>query len=267
MWRCSVIDDGSPDGTGEIATRLRGRPVACPGDAPYPGARPRRSSTYGGFRVAVATDAHVVCQMDADLSHDPTFLPAMFAAIDAGAELVIGSRYLEGGRVENWPVHRMMLSGFANRYIRAVTGLRVRGCTSGFRCWRRPRLPGCGSTPLARKVTPFSPKSFFRPPQPAPPSPRCRLFSWSVDRVPRSSRRRCCSSRSKRPGGSPGVTGGFTPCRPCRERAEWYPFWRRSQAHTMKAGSPIAASMATSKAEGLSVFFRRTTIAAPLPVW
>jgi dolichol-phosphate mannosyltransferase len=135
-----VIDDGSPDGTGEIADTLA---RAHPGRVQVmhrTGARGLGRSYLDGFRVAVATDADVVCQMDADLSHDPKFLPSMFAAIDAGAELVIGSRYREGGSVENWPVHRKMLSGFANRYIRAVTGLRVQDCTSGFRCWRRTAL-------------------------------------------------------------------------------------------------------------------------------
>jgi dolichol-phosphate mannosyltransferase len=64
----------------------------------------------------------------------------MFDEIDRGADLVIGSRYREGGGVKNWPVRRVMLSAFANRYIRVVTGLRVHDCTAGFRCWRRGLL-------------------------------------------------------------------------------------------------------------------------------
>jgi dolichol-phosphate mannosyltransferase len=64
----------------------------------------------------------------------------MFSAIAAGADLVIGSRYQSGGGVENWPLHRRLLSAFANRYVRLVTGLRVGDCTSGFRCWRRSAL-------------------------------------------------------------------------------------------------------------------------------
>jgi dolichol-phosphate mannosyltransferase len=78
--------------------------------------------------------------MDADLSHAPRFLPALFASATGGAGLTIGSRYMPGGRVENWPVRRVMLSAVANTYIRTVTGLRVRDCTSGFRCWRREAL-------------------------------------------------------------------------------------------------------------------------------
>jgi dolichol-phosphate mannosyltransferase len=135
-----VIDDGSPDGTGAVADQLA---TAHPGRVRVmhrQGQRGLGRSYLDGFRTAVASDADLVCQMDADLSHDPAFLPAMFDAIDRGAELVIGSRYLPGGRVENWPLHRMMLSGFANTYIRTATGLRVRDCTAGFRCWRRTAL-------------------------------------------------------------------------------------------------------------------------------
>ena len=86
------------------------------------------------------TDVDLVCQMDADLSHDPEYLPALTAAA-ADADVVIGSRYLNGVSVVNWPLHRIFLSTFANRYIRAVTQLSASDCTSGFRCWRREALP------------------------------------------------------------------------------------------------------------------------------
>jgi dolichol-phosphate mannosyltransferase len=138
--RVLVIDDGSPDGTGQLADDLA---------ATYPGrltvmhrtgARGLGRSYLDGFRAAVASDADLVCQMDADLSHDPHFLPSLFASAASGAGLTIGSRYMAGGRVENWPVHRKILSAFANIYIRTITGLRVRDCTSGYRCWRREAL-------------------------------------------------------------------------------------------------------------------------------
>jgi dolichol-phosphate mannosyltransferase len=138
--RVMVIDDGSPDGTGAIADQLA---AAHPGRVSVmhrTGARGLGRSYLDGFRAAVNSDADVVCQMDADLSHDPRFLPALMASAASGVGLTIGSRYLAGGRVENWPVHRLMLSAFANAYIRAATGLRVRDCTSGFRCWRREAL-------------------------------------------------------------------------------------------------------------------------------
>jgi dolichol-phosphate mannosyltransferase len=81
--------------------------------------------------------------MDADLSHDPKYVPEMTAAA-AGADVVIGSRYLRGVSVVNWPLRRLILSAFANWYVRTITGMQVRDCTAGFRCWRREaiaRLP------------------------------------------------------------------------------------------------------------------------------
>jgi dolichol-phosphate mannosyltransferase len=84
--------------------------------------------------------------MDADLSHDPRQLPALIAAADEG-DVVIGSRYVPGGRIVNWPLRRRLLSRFANGYVRTVTRLVVRDCTSGYRCWRRDAL---ASLPLDR---------------------------------------------------------------------------------------------------------------------
>ena len=77
--------------------------------------------------------------MDADLSHAPADVPRLLDAAEQ-ADFVIGSRYIQGGRIENWPLHRRLLSAFANRYIRAITGMTIRDCTSGFRCWRREAL-------------------------------------------------------------------------------------------------------------------------------
>ncbi|MGC4085709.1 MAG: glycosyltransferase [Vicinamibacterales bacterium] len=81
----------------------------------------------------------MICQMDADLSHDPEQLPALLAAA-ANADLVIGARYVPGGRIVNWPLKRHILSRFANVYIRAVTRVSAHDCTSGYRCWRRTAL-------------------------------------------------------------------------------------------------------------------------------
>jgi dolichol-phosphate mannosyltransferase len=77
--------------------------------------------------------------MDADLSHDPSHLPALVAAT-SGADLALGSRYVAHGAIVNWPLRRLLLSRFANLYIRLVTRLEVRDCTTGYRCWRRPAL-------------------------------------------------------------------------------------------------------------------------------
>jgi dolichol-phosphate mannosyltransferase len=94
-------------------------------------------------------DVDLVCQMDADLSHDPAYLPSL-AAATADHDLVIGSRYLNGVSVVNWPLHRIFLSAFANRYIRTVTSLKAHDCTSGYRCWRREAL---ARMPLDRMVS------------------------------------------------------------------------------------------------------------------
>jgi dolichol-phosphate mannosyltransferase len=92
-----------------------------------------------GLKHAVASGAGLIFQMDADLSHNPEYLPALAQA--AGTfDLVIGSRYLMGVSVVNWPLHRIFLSAFANRYVRAITGISAADCTSGFRCWRREAL-------------------------------------------------------------------------------------------------------------------------------
>lgn len=138
--RMLVLDDGSPDGTGQVADELA---RAHPGRVAVmhrTGTRGLGRSYLDGFRAAVAGDTEFVCQMDADLSHDPRFLPDLVAKVRDGAGLVIGSRYVPGGRVENWPLRRKMLSAIANRYIRGTTGLWVRDCTSGYRCWRREAL-------------------------------------------------------------------------------------------------------------------------------
>lgn len=134
-----VIDDGSPDGTGQVADELA---VANPGRVAVmhrTGKRGLGRSYVDGMKAAIAMDVDVVCQMDADLSHDPKYLPDLFAAA-ARADVVLGSRYLRGVSVVNWPLRRLVLSMFANAYVRTVTGMNVRDCTAGFRCWRREAL-------------------------------------------------------------------------------------------------------------------------------
>ena len=142
-----IIDDGSPDGTGTVADGLAERAGGRIGVMHRRGARGLGRSYCDGFRAALERGDDYVCQMDADLSHDPRFLPALIDSASRGAGLTIGSRYTPGGRVENWPLRRKMLSAVANVYIRSATGLGVRDCTSGFRCWRRESL---ASLPLDR---------------------------------------------------------------------------------------------------------------------
>lgn len=138
-----VVDDGSPDGTGQVADALASRTPARVSVLHRTGTRGFGMSYIEGMQRALDTGATEICQMDADLSHDPADVPRLLAAM-ATADLVIGSRYVPGGRIQNWARHRVLLSAFANRYVRAITGLQIRDITSGFRCWRREavqRLP------------------------------------------------------------------------------------------------------------------------------
>jgi dolichol-phosphate mannosyltransferase len=137
--RVLVVDDGSPDGTGQIAENL---------SSTFPGRlevmhRPHPSglgSAYiDGMQHALAYQTDLIAQMDADLSHDVRYLPDLIAAAST-ADLVLGSRYVPGGGVSNWSLDRRLLSRFANLYVRAITGLRVRDATAGYRCWRRETL-------------------------------------------------------------------------------------------------------------------------------
>lgn len=149
-YRVMVVDDASPDGTGEVADGLARE---FPGRVEVlhrTGKRGLGRSYIEAMSLAARGTADLVCQMDADLSHDPQYLPAMVAKAAEGADMVIGSRYLQGVSVVNWPLHRLILSTFANRYIRAVTGLPVSDCTSGYRVWRREAI---ARIPLDRIVS------------------------------------------------------------------------------------------------------------------
>jgi dolichol-phosphate mannosyltransferase len=137
--RILIVDDASPDGTGQLADEYASRNRARLQVLHRSGKRGLGLSYIDGMYVALRTDATHICQMDADLSHNPADIPRMLAATEH-ADWVVGSRYVPGGRIENWPLHRRILSAFANRYIRAITHLDIRDCTSGFRCWRREAL-------------------------------------------------------------------------------------------------------------------------------
>jgi dolichol-phosphate mannosyltransferase len=147
--RLMVVDDQSPDGTGALADELA---AAHPGRIEVMHRTGRRGlgrSYIDGIKKAIIEPVDVICQMDADLSHNPEQLPSLIAAT-ADADVVIGSRYIPGGSIVNWPKRRQVLSRFANIYIRAVTRMKTRDCTSGYRCWRRTALAGL---PLDRFVS------------------------------------------------------------------------------------------------------------------
>lgn len=140
-YRILIVDDGSPDGTGVMADEIAEnnelvevihRPVK-------EGLGPAYAS---GFARALADGAEVICEMDADFSHDPGDLPRLVEALTSGQrDLVIGSRYVPGGSTPDWPIHRKFLSQAGNLYARLMLGLKVHDATAGFRAYRAARLP------------------------------------------------------------------------------------------------------------------------------
>ena len=136
--RVLIVDDNSPDGTGEIADRIAAREQRVATIH-----RPRKEGLgpayIEGFRRALADGAELVLEMDADFSHDPAYLPRLLEAASR-ADLVIGSRYVAGGGVTDWGVARRLISRGGSAYARFVLGLSVRDLTGGFKCFRREVL-------------------------------------------------------------------------------------------------------------------------------
>ncbi len=132
------VDDNSPDGTGSIIDEL-----ISGNDRVHVLHRAGKlglgSAYREGFKAALAMGADYLFEMDADFSHDPKSLPSFLSAIEEN-DLVIGSRYLNGVSVVNWPIRRLILSYFASVYARLVTGLPLRDCTGGFKCFRRSTI-------------------------------------------------------------------------------------------------------------------------------
>ena len=137
-----VVDDSSPDGTGELAEEL------ATGDPRIrvlhrPGKQGLGRAYLDGFRVALADGASTVIQMDADWSHDPAALPSLVAPlVDDRADLVIGSRYTRGGGVEDWGLVRRLISRGGSTFARVVLGLGPHDLTGGFKAWRATTLAG-----------------------------------------------------------------------------------------------------------------------------
>jgi len=139
-FRVLIADDNSPDGTGEIADGLADRAVQV---LHRPGKQGLGRAYADAFdQLAHDESVSIICQIDADFSHDPHDLPRLVAAIRNGADLAIGSRYVPGGATPDWPMHRRWLSTGGNRYANVMLGLKVHDCTAGFRAWRAPKLHG-----------------------------------------------------------------------------------------------------------------------------
>ncbi len=130
-----VVDDSSPDGTAEIAERV-GKEIGNISVMKRPAKSGLGSAYRDGFRRGLAEGFDVLIEMDSDLSHDPAALPDLIAGIEAGADLVIGSRYVPGGSIPDWTWHRRALSRWGNRYASKVLAIDVNDATSGYRAYR-----------------------------------------------------------------------------------------------------------------------------------
>jgi dolichol-phosphate mannosyltransferase len=151
-----IVDDGSPDGTGALADAL----------ADWVIHRERKqglaSAYVAGFRRALTAGAEYVLEMDADFSHDPADLPRLLDAARAGADVVLGSRYVAGGGVEGMPLHRRLLSRGGSAYARAVLGCPLRDLTGGFKCFRADALRAIDLDAIAATGFAFQVEATYR---------------------------------------------------------------------------------------------------------
>ncbi len=134
-----VIDDGSPDGTGQIVKDLIEREFAGRLFIIERSGKLGLGTAYiAGFRWALEKGYGYIFEMDADFSHDPNDLPRLYSAChDEGYDLAIGSRYISGVNVVNWPIGRVLMSYFASKYVRFITGFNIHDTTAGFKCYKR----------------------------------------------------------------------------------------------------------------------------------
>ena len=134
-----VIDDGSPDGTAAIVRSLMSNEFGGQLHLVVRSGKLGLGTAYiAGFKWALERDYEYIFEMDADFSHDPNDLPRLYAACkDEGYDVAIGSRYVSGVNVVNWPIGRVLMSYFASKYVRLVTGFNVHDTTAGFKCYKR----------------------------------------------------------------------------------------------------------------------------------
>ena len=138
-YRLLVVDDSSPDGTGDLADRLASTDSRI--SVLHRGKKEGLGPAYGaGFDRALDDGAEIVIEMDADFSHDPADLPRLVQAVDDGADLAVGSRYVPGGSTPDWPLVRRLISRGGNLYARVMLGIPVRDSTAGFRAFRAGAL-------------------------------------------------------------------------------------------------------------------------------
>jgi dolichol-phosphate mannosyltransferase len=156
-----VIDDNSPDGTGELADRL-----AAELDFVSVLHRERKQGLgpayLAGFRRVLAGDADYVLELDCDFSHDPADIPRLLAACEAGADLALGSRYVPGGGTANWGLARRIVSWGGSFYARVLLGVSIRDLTGGFKCFRRHVLESLDLDAIESKGYAFQIETTYR---------------------------------------------------------------------------------------------------------
>jgi len=136
-----IVDDNSPDGTGTKADALAKAEPRI--HVLHRAAKEGLGRAYlAGFEWALSRPYRYVFEMDADFSHDPRYLPRFLAEMDAGADLALGSRYVEGGGTVNWGIGRQVISKGGSLYARSILGVSIRDLTGGFKCFRRETLEG-----------------------------------------------------------------------------------------------------------------------------
>jgi dolichol-phosphate mannosyltransferase len=159
--RVLVVDDASPDGTGEVADRLAA-------ELPYVGVLHRAAKEglgpayIAGFRRALADGAELVLEMDCDFSHDPAAVPSLIAAAEHGADLVLGSRYVPGGSIPNWGTTRRFISLGGNIYAQVMLQSRLRDLTGGFKCFRAKVLETIDLDAIGSKGYAFQIETTYR---------------------------------------------------------------------------------------------------------
>jgi dolichol-phosphate mannosyltransferase len=159
--RVLVIDDSSPDGTGELADRLA-EELAFVSVLHRPRKEGLGPAYLAGFRQALADGAELVLEMDCDFSHDPADVPRLIAAVEDGADLAIGSRYVAGGRIGNWGLVRRAISRGGSLYTALFLRLGVKDPTAGFKCFRRAVLESIDPETITSRGYAFQIETTFR---------------------------------------------------------------------------------------------------------